>query len=139
VFSILTGVGMSASRHLIALVACLGAFGCHQNSTAPASEHPALLIRVHAPASVVPAMPFSVTGYFGHGACDTTRPVSEVSSSGARLGLHVTTNIPPGEMCIDILRVDSVQVEVVPPYTLPYTVRLERYMMPDSVVVITSR
>lgn len=131
---------MSASRCLIAFVACLALPGCHSDMTAPSAEHPALLIRVHAPASVVPATPFSVTGYFGHGACDTTRPVRELSSSGVRLGLRITDgSIPPGEACIDILRVDSVQVNVVPPYTLPYTVRLERYMMPDSVVVITAR
>lgn len=129
---------MSASRSLIALLAGCAMLGCASDSTAPASEHPALFIRVHAPASVVPATPFSVTGYFGHGACDTTRPVRELTPSGVRLGLQVTST-QPGEPCIDILRIDSVQVDVVPPYTLPYTVRLERYQMPDSVVVITSR
>lgn len=108
--------------------------------TGPSTEHPALLIRVHAPASVVPGTSFSVTGYFGHGVCDTIRPIRELSASGVRLGLRVTdASIPPGEACIDLLRVDSVQVDVVPPYTLPYTVRLERYMMPDSVVVIAER
>jgi len=130
---------MSASRCLVFLVTCLSALGCRSNTTAPSDEHPALLIRVHAPESVAPATPFSVIGYFGHGACDTTRPIREVSATGVRLGLQVTSNLSPGEMCIEILRIDSVQVDVVPPYTLPYTVRLERYMMPDSVVVIRQR
>ena len=130
---------MTPSRCVTVLVAMCALLGCGSNATAPASEHPALLIRVHAPATVVPATPFSVTGYFGHGACDTARPVREVSATGAQLGMTVTSDIPPGTMCIDILLVDSVRVDVVPPYTLPYTVRLQRYMMPDSVVVIAGR
>lgn len=130
---------MSAARGAIGLIACVALLGCHSNTTAPNAEHPALLIRAHAPTSVVAGTPFSVTGYFGHGACDTTRPIRDVQPDGARLGMQVTPNVPPGEMCIQILLEDSVRVDVVAPYTLPYTVRLQRYRMPDSIIVITSR
>ena len=130
---------MSVFRCALGLFAGAALLGCHSSSTAPNSEHAALLIRVHAPASVVPGAPFSVTGYFGHGACDATRPVRELSASGVRLGMQVTSNLPPDQVCIDILRIDSVQVDVAPPYTLPFTVRLQRYLMPDSVVVIAAK
>ncbi len=130
---------MSTSTRLIVAAACSALLGCHSTPTAPSEYRSAALERVSAPASVVPGSAFSVTGYYGRGACDDARPVREQSATGARLGLRLAANVPPGTACIMILLIDSVRVEVGAPYTLPYTVRFERYMQPDSVVVITAR
>ena len=132
---------MSNPLRVPVLVAiCCALLGCHSSPTAPREYRVAELLRVSVPESVLPGSAFPVTGYYGRGACDQTRPLREQSASGARLGLQLTTkDLPPGTACILILLTDSVKVDVAAPYTLPYTVRFERYGMADSVVVIESR
>lgn len=130
------------AHHLRALVvvtiAGVAVVACHGDTTAPRTSHPAELLRVEAPKTVAPGSAFSVLAYYGRGACDSASPVTERALSGARLGLQLTYSAPDGAVCPDILISESVSLQVTPPYSLPYTVRLQRPSGTDSVVVIAA-
>src|SRR5690242_10330908 len=117
-------------------VATIIAAGCGSPQE-PAPEQPAALERARIPTVVPPDTDFRLVAYFVHGICDEARPVVELTSTGATLGLMLRpVPVPPGSACPDIALVDSVDAVVKPPFTLPYTVRLLRPEPSDSVIVV---
>ena len=130
-----------SSRPVLALavgvaVAALG--GC-RDTTGTGGERRAELLGAVVPATAVANRQFDVVAVFGRGACDYPRPHVERNPSDVRVGLRVTREDPPnGAACPDVLRHDSVRVIVIPPFTLPFTVRLEGAQR-DSVLVVRER
>jgi hypothetical protein len=128
--------GRSPQLFYVAGIAAIFAAGC-RSPQEPAPERAAELVGARIPAVVTPGTSFRMVAYFGRGACDATEPVTEVTPSGASIGMRLRQlSIPAGSACPSILLADSVVVTVVPPITLPYTVRLQRAQLPDSVVIV---
>lgn len=120
----------------IAGIAAIFAAAC-QSPQEPAPEWAAVLLGARVPAEVARGTSFRLVAYFGHGVCDVTEPVTEVTPNEASIGMRLRQlSIPAGRACPDVLLSDSVVVTVVPPVTLPYTVRLQRAPLPDSVVIV---
>lgn len=128
--------GRSFRPLCIAGIAAIFAAGC-RSAQEPAPAWEAELLGARIPAAVTPGTSFRLVAYFGHGACDLTEHVTELAPDGASIGMRLRhLPIPAGRACPDVLLRDSVVVMVVPPVTLPYTVRLQRAQLPDSVVIV---
>lgn len=122
----------------LALGAVLALGGCGA-TTGPSGERRAELLRAIVPATAAPDQPFVVTAVFGRGPCDYPRAHVDRNPADVRIGMRVTPEPPPnGGTCQAMLRRDSLDVLVVPPFTLPFTVRLED-AVGDSVVVVRER
>lgn len=128
--------GRSARVFYVAGIAAIFAAGCHSPQE-PGPERAAELLGARIPAVVDRGTGFRLVGYFGRGACEAPEPVTEVSSSEASIGMRLRQlSIPAGSACPSILISDSVVATVAPPVTFPYTVRLKRATLPDSVVTV---
>lgn len=122
----------------IAGVAMIFVAGC-RSPQEPTTARAAELLGARVPAVVDRGSGFRLVAYFGRGACEAPEPVTEVSSSGVSVGMRLRhLPIPEGRACPLILISDSVVVTVAPPITFPYTVRLQRATLPDSVVMVRS-
>jgi hypothetical protein len=120
----------------IAGVAVIFAAAC-RSPQEPTTGRAAELLGARIPAVVAPGTAFRLVAYFGRGACDAIEPVTELTPSEASIGMRLRPiPVPAGAGCPLILISDSVVVTVAPPITLPYTVRLQRAQLPDSVVVV---
>jgi hypothetical protein len=128
--------GRSFQVFCIAGIAALCAAACHSPQE-PAPEWEAELLGARIPTVVAPGTSFRLVAYFGHGTCDVTEPVTKVAPNEASIGMRIRQlSVPAGMACPDVLLRDSVVVRVVPPVTLPYTVRLQRAQLPDSLLVV---
>lgn len=128
--------GRSLQLSLAVGAAAILATAC-RSPQEPAPEVAAELMGARIPSAVAPGTSFQLVAYFLHGACDEPRPVVELAPAGATIGLRLLQrSIPKGSACPDIALRDSVAVVVTPPITLPYTVRLQRRSLPDSVVIV---
>lgn len=128
--------GRSLRVFYVAGIAAIFAAGCHSPQE-PAPWRAAELLGARIPAVVDRGTDFRLVAYFGRGVCEAPEPVTEVSPSAASIGMRLReVPIPAGRACPDVLLRDSVVVSVTPPVTLPYTVRLQRATLPDSVVTV---
>lgn len=129
--------GRSLRALYTAGVAAICVAGCQSAQEPPPVWGAAMLLGVRIPASVAPESSFRLVAYFGRGYCEMSEPVTKVTRNEASIGMRLRQRpIPAGSGCPDILLKDSAVVTVVPPVTLPYTVRIQRAQLPDSVVIV---
>ena len=128
--------GQSPQVFYAVVIAAIFAAGC-RSPQEPGLERAAELLGARVPAVVVPGTGFRLVAYFWRGACEAPEPVVALAPAGASIGMRLRQlSISAGSACPDIALRDSVVVIVAPPFTLPYTVRLQRAQPPDSVVIV---
>lgn len=128
----------SSRRVSCALAVCAALIACEE-ATAPDAERTASLESARVPSEVVPPASFDILAVYWRGACDATRQSIVRESAEVRVTVFQRYAAPPGAVCVRAVFLDSVVVRIDPPYTLPFTVRLERGGESDTVLVVRRR
>lgn len=92
------------------------------------------------PADVAPPASFAIVASYWRGACTAVRQSVVRDVAGVRVTvLARAAPLPPGTACAAVIYRDTTIVRIDPPYELPFTVRLDRGTLPDTVLVVRRR
>jgi len=129
----------SSRRMFCALAVCAALVAC-ADATAPDEELTITLESVRVPAEVVSPASFDIVGVFWRGACEPVHQRVVREAAGVRVTVFQKVGVPsPDFVCIARVSIDTVVVRIDAPYTLPFTVRLERAGESDTVLVVRRR
>ena len=129
----------SSRRILAALFVCAAVVAC-RDATAPDAERTLTLESISVPAAVVSPASFDIVGVYWRGACVAVSQRVVREPTGVRVQVYQKMGVPgPDVVCIAMVFRDTVVVRVDAPYTLPFTVRLQRGGESDTVLVVRGR
>lgn len=122
-----------------AAIAVIGIVGC-RDATSPDGEVALELTAASVPTEVAPPASFAIVASYWRGACAAVRQTVVRDPAGVRVTvLERAASLTPGTACPAIVYRDTTIVRVDAPYELPFTVRLDRGTLPDTVLVVRRR